>query len=415
MAQKEIEGVVNFLIVLSMSSALMWIDNADALCLAGVVVNWISSILCLKTVKKIDDDPDVFFLAAALNVSISLLVFYSLQEKQMTTAEPIFRSVQRGDIRGIEYILSKNGAAVEFKDKVYGNTPLHLAAEKGNLLVVEKLLDYGADMKAKNKSGDTPLHLAAEKGNLLIVNLLLENGADFEFKNERGETPLDRASRFHKTASVEYLLERYAEKIMGQGGRLRSISLHQILQDATYHPRNSPYRLTEKMQLPVGLLSFDQFCSLLYYLPAESIRSRNDDGSLPLHVACRKGTPLGYIRLLARKHSAALQTPDTTGALPLHIACQTATPLSLGLIRFLVEQEPAALHTPNNVGALPFHLLCGASDPPLDVLKYLMRTDPESLRAAMTNAGALPVMMAGQASLRFILELLMACPDALPH
>ena len=397
MARKEIDddAVVFFCSVLSISSTLFCtlflmaekeidnifsqkeIDNTDVRFLKvfdderflevqanDYFLKWILSIfLCLKM-----DDAGIYLILVAFNFSILLLILLCLgdsryKKKQLLTAEGIFRSVRRGNIREIEYILSKNGTAVESKDKVDGNTPLHLATEKGNLLIVKKLLDHGADWESKNK---------------------------------HGETPLDRASRFHKTAAVEHLLERYAEKIMGQGGRLRSTSLHQILQDATYHPRNSPYRLTEKMQLPVGLLSFDQFCSLLHYLPAGSIRSRKDDGSLPLHVACRKETPIGYIRFLARKHSAALQTPDSTGALPLHIACQTATPLSLGPIRFLAEQEPAALHTPNNVGALPFHLLCGTSDPPEDVLKYLMRTDPEFLRA-------------------FILELLTACPDALPH
>ena len=52
-----------------------------------------------------------------------------------------------------------------------GQTPLHLAVEKGHLSLVNLLLAQKAQVNAKNKEGKTALHLACEKGRLEITNL----------------------------------------------------------------------------------------------------------------------------------------------------------------------------------------------------------------------------------------------------
>ena len=47
------------------------------------------------------------------------------------------------------------------------NTPLHIAAEKGNIKALVALLKCNEVKKnAKNVLGKTPMHLAAEKGHL---------------------------------------------------------------------------------------------------------------------------------------------------------------------------------------------------------------------------------------------------------
>ncbi|KAL2012474.1 hypothetical protein VTN00DRAFT_5192 [Thermoascus crustaceus] len=59
-----------------------------------------------------------------------------------------------------------------------GLTPLSRAAEKGHEVVVELLIDKGADLEAKDKSGRTPLHSAAVRGHESVVKLLVEKGAN---------------------------------------------------------------------------------------------------------------------------------------------------------------------------------------------------------------------------------------------
>ena len=82
---------------------------------------------------------------------------------------------------------------------------LHAAAAKGDRALVEDLLDRGALVNAKDKSGRTPLHAAAENGHAAVVKLLLANGADAQATDARGSTPLALASENGKATVVTIL------------------------------------------------------------------------------------------------------------------------------------------------------------------------------------------------------------------
>lgn len=45
-----------------------------------------------------------------------------------------------------------------------GTLPIHRAAKFGNRAIVRLLLDYGANVKAKNSSGHNPFDMAVEAG-----------------------------------------------------------------------------------------------------------------------------------------------------------------------------------------------------------------------------------------------------------
>ena len=64
------------------------------------------------------------------------------------------------------------------------STPLHFAAGKGHLRVIEYLVNQKADINAKNKDDCTPLHYAARNGHLSVVEYLVNRKADINAKNK---------------------------------------------------------------------------------------------------------------------------------------------------------------------------------------------------------------------------------------
>ena len=59
--------------------------------------------------------------------------------------------------------------------------------------IVDMLLAYGANPDKASKKGDTPLHLAIEKGNSTCVHKLLAHGANPNIRNQSGQTALEAA------------------------------------------------------------------------------------------------------------------------------------------------------------------------------------------------------------------------------
>src|SRR5262249_50210225 len=68
------------------------------------------------------------------------------------------------------------------------------AIRNGDVRVVRKLLDNGADVNARDAEGNTPLILASFYASPECLELLIEKGADVNSANKAGATPLIRAA-----------------------------------------------------------------------------------------------------------------------------------------------------------------------------------------------------------------------------
>jgi ankyrin repeat protein len=83
--------------------------------------------------------------------------------------------------------------------------PIHIAAKSGELARIQKELDKGTDVNAKNNNGDTPLLRALLFGHEEVAALLIAAGADVNAKTDAGVTPLDDAIAVNRTETADLL------------------------------------------------------------------------------------------------------------------------------------------------------------------------------------------------------------------
>lgn len=91
------------------------------------------------------------------------------------------------------------------------DSPLHVAARRGNLESVTSLIASGADVNVRNSDGSTPLHYAASEGYYDVVEYLIANGADVNAQDKEGQTPLHLAICWMYDDVVRLLLANGAD------------------------------------------------------------------------------------------------------------------------------------------------------------------------------------------------------------
>uniref|UniRef100_A0A7S2SVS1 F-box domain-containing protein n=1 Tax=Rhizochromulina marina TaxID=1034831 RepID=A0A7S2SVS1_9STRA len=147
-------------------------------------------------------------LAETIAGDALLRVMGSAQSEQN---DALILAAEKGNLSDIQRLLAA-GARPCHVAGLNGFTPLHHAANRGHLDVARELVIAGANPNAKaGSSGEAPLHLAAYGGDLAVVELLLDNGASVNATNEYGETALFYAVRRAQAAVVRLLLQRGAD------------------------------------------------------------------------------------------------------------------------------------------------------------------------------------------------------------
>jgi len=115
-----------------------------------------------------------------------------------TTSEvnDLHAAVRRGDLPALRRLLERNPALANARSEsdARGPFPLHVAAEAGQAGAARLLLEYGADVAARDLENDAiALGWAAFFGRAEVVEVLVAAGSEVNQRNRHGLTPLDCA------------------------------------------------------------------------------------------------------------------------------------------------------------------------------------------------------------------------------
>jgi len=203
----------------------------------------------------------------------------------------------------------------------FGNTPLHEAAEDGQVRRVKNLIAAGADVNAKGSFDQTPLLVAVEQDNGDIVRILLDAGADVNAMSSHGNTPLhyaaDLGAFYDHADMVKILLDAAADVNAADVNGMTP--LHEAA-------------LNDRADVVTALLA-----------AGADVRVTDSDGSAPLHLAAagREGgvgligamlgaTPVeddgkgrSEIVQALLDAGADVQATDNDGNTPLHLAAKS--------------------------------------------------------------------------------------------
>jgi len=91
-------------------------------------------------------------------------------------------------------LLVRSGADVNMPaNNGFNVYPIHSAVAIKNYNITKMLIDAGAIVNVKQQAGFTPLHAAAQQGDIEMIILLLEHHAEVDVRMEGGKLPADLA------------------------------------------------------------------------------------------------------------------------------------------------------------------------------------------------------------------------------
>ncbi|MEZ0261324.1 MAG: ankyrin repeat domain-containing protein [Alphaproteobacteria bacterium] len=156
-----------------------------------------------------------------------LSVLFNLKDSSTEKREKFFKAVENERLAEIDTFIARDKDAVEWKDGE-GVNALMTACKYGHREVIEKLLDAGADIDARDKASISAMGHAALMGQQNIVKMLIGLGAD-----TRGTYEIAR--RIGKTGIMEMLdnaaavkMEAKREQLDGRIEVMKALSLRQF-------------------------------------------------------------------------------------------------------------------------------------------------------------------------------------------
>lgn len=223
--------------------------------------------------------------------ALHFLTFAQFSRSAQTDADALTAAAGRGDLARVESLLSR-GVKIDTPDYL-GWTPLYHTMIDGHTKMVQKLLDSGANVNARNRDGATPLFVVAD-GRIDLAEMLLAKGANINASNEFGQTPL------------MWII---------QGSRKEDVALWLISKGANVNARTSKGETALHVASEFGRKMVVK--ALLERKAEVNARRANiiHDQEAPLHIAVEKNNM--DIALLLLAAGADINAADSKGITPL--------------------------------------------------------------------------------------------------
>ncbi|XP_073911035.1 ankyrin repeat and SOCS box protein 5 isoform X1 [Castor canadensis] len=174
-----------------------------------------------------------------------LLEYGAKAQLESCLPSPTHEAASKGHHECLDILISW-GIDVD-QDIPHLGTPLYAACMSQQFHCIWKLLYAGADVQ-KGKYWDTPLHAAAQQCSTETVNLLLEFGADVNAKNTEFLRPIDLAT---SNSAVERILLQH-EATPSSLCQLCRLCIRNYIGRSRFH-------LIPQLQLPTLLQNFLQY------------------------------------------------------------------------------------------------------------------------------------------------------------
>ncbi|KAJ5618019.1 hypothetical protein N7537_003133 [Penicillium hordei] len=121
---------------------------------------------------------------------------------------PLHMAAKRGNRAALEGLLEYHQFHVDMTDGRKW-TALHQAAASGNNSIIDLLIENGATIAYADCEEKTPLHIAAQQGQLKVLQQLLTVMSEVDVMDSKGETPFSLAVEQGHTEIVSYLYETH--------------------------------------------------------------------------------------------------------------------------------------------------------------------------------------------------------------
>ena len=287
-------------------------------------------------------------------------------------------------------LLLYNGADINKLDKERGESALHRAAYSGCGMIIDLLLEKGADINIKSLSGKTPLHVSVSDFTHDSMETLLEHGAEIDAEDNSGRTPLMYAVKRLDHNKIKCLLNHGADvtKFDKNGKNLISlvfenwedfgqehIDMIAYLIDIgvdcnikTKDGRDLLHKATEIMSIPLMTMLLEK---------GFEVNSKDINGNMPIHIhtnpyVVTKGNHYGVMSVLI-KYGADINAIDSWDNSPLHGLAELNRPK----VAKLLIDNGANINIKNNWGATPLHI--AVTNKNYEMVKLLLenKADPK--------------------------------------